>query len=205
MRVKDFNAEQMILETAERLFLEKGYAMTSTTEIAKVVGCNQALIHYYFRTKEKLFQKIFEQKASLFISAFVKLSENANLPFEEKLKGIIEAHFDVIKANPKIPFLFFNELNTNLKSLEYLVKENKALPAILSGLDKKLQVEIKKKTIRNISTLDLLLSIISLNMILFLSIPILKMKLNISEKEIEEMIENRKKENVLIILKSLKP
>ncbi|MBP6661652.1 MAG: helix-turn-helix transcriptional regulator, partial [Paludibacter sp.] len=43
--------EESILETAERLFLEKGFALTSTTEIAKAVGCNQALVHYYFRTK----------------------------------------------------------------------------------------------------------------------------------------------------------
>ena len=50
--------EIVILETAERLFLEKGFGMTSTTEIAKEIGCNQALIHYYFRTKENLFNII---------------------------------------------------------------------------------------------------------------------------------------------------
>ena len=48
------NIEQRILWVAERLFLEKGFNGTSTTEIAKTVGCNQTLIHYYFRTKEKL-------------------------------------------------------------------------------------------------------------------------------------------------------
>ena len=48
------NMEQIILEVAEELFLDKGYALTSTTEIAKKAGCNQALIHYYFRTKENL-------------------------------------------------------------------------------------------------------------------------------------------------------
>ena len=45
--------EKSILEAAERLFLEKGFALTSTTMIAKEVGCNQSLIHYYFRSKEK--------------------------------------------------------------------------------------------------------------------------------------------------------
>ena len=54
--------EIQILETAEKLFLEKGFASTSTTEIAREVGCNQALVHYYFRTKENLFNTIFEQK-----------------------------------------------------------------------------------------------------------------------------------------------
>ena len=51
--------EIQILETAEKLFLEKGFASTSTTEIAREVGCNQALVHYYFRTKENLFNTIY--------------------------------------------------------------------------------------------------------------------------------------------------
>ena len=54
------NMEKAILEAAETLFLEKGFDATSTTQIAKAVGCNQALIHYYFRTKENLFDTIFE-------------------------------------------------------------------------------------------------------------------------------------------------
>ena len=65
---KDISTEQLILEAAEKLFLEKGFAMTSTTEIARVAGCNQALVHYYFRTKENLFQSIFENKFRMLIS-----------------------------------------------------------------------------------------------------------------------------------------
>ena len=56
---ENLTMEEVILETAERLFLEKGFALTSTTEIAKAVGCNQALIHYYFRTKDNLFNTHF--------------------------------------------------------------------------------------------------------------------------------------------------
>jgi len=56
------NTEQQILQSAEELFLEKGFSNTSTTEIAKRAGCNQALVHYYFRTKENLFQQIFLSK-----------------------------------------------------------------------------------------------------------------------------------------------
>jgi AcrR family transcriptional regulator len=58
--------EQSILDAAEKLFLEKGFAATSTTQIAKEVGCNQALVHYYFRTKDNLFNRIFEKKFSDF-------------------------------------------------------------------------------------------------------------------------------------------
>ena len=119
MLEKDSNTEQLIIETAERLFLEKGFAMTTTTEIAKEVGCNQALVHYYYRTKDKLFDAIFEKKIKMFISTLLQIGDD-NIPFEEKLKRKIEAHFDMIKANPKIPFLFFNELTTNPKRIDNL-------------------------------------------------------------------------------------
>ena len=51
-----------ISKAAEKLFLEKGFASTSTTEIAKEAGCNQALVHYYYRKKDLLFTAIFEKK-----------------------------------------------------------------------------------------------------------------------------------------------
>jgi TetR/AcrR family transcriptional regulator len=69
--------EQAILEAAEKLFLEKGFAMTSTTEIAREAGCNQALVHYYFRTKAKLFDSVFEKKAVCFFPPFCKSMNQA--------------------------------------------------------------------------------------------------------------------------------
>ena len=201
---KDTNKEQLILETAERLFLDKGFAMTSTTEIAKEVGCNQAMVHYYYRTKEKLFQAIFEKKVRLmFSSLFNPIDEN--ISFEERLKNMIESHFEIIKANPKIPFLLFNELTTNPKRLEAIVKESGLAESVINQFNKELQAEIKKGTIRPISPMDLLLSIVYLNIILFIAKPLLETVLSISEDDYKKLIEKRKQENVLIILRSLKP
>ena len=104
--------EQAILRAAERLFLDKGFALTSTTEIAREAGCNQALVHYYFRTKENLFEKIFEQKIRMLISNIFSIDREGGT-FEEKLRRKIEAHFEILKKNPKIPFLVINEITTN--------------------------------------------------------------------------------------------
>jgi AcrR family transcriptional regulator len=106
---KDTNTEQAIIEVAERLFLEKGFALTSTTEIAKEVGCNQALVHYYFRTKDKLFEAIFEKKIRMFVSAFIKKQEEIFL-FKEKLTIIKNLIFEYLSKS-KIPFLFFMNYN----------------------------------------------------------------------------------------------
>jgi TetR/AcrR family transcriptional regulator len=199
------STEQSILEAAEQLFLDKGFSNTSTTEIAKKVGCNQALVHYYFRTKDKLFEAVFEKKASMFISSFLQISRD-NISFEEKLQRKIELHFDILRANPRLPFLMFNELTTNpqrLLSIKEKFKMNNV--SILDHFKSELETEIKKGTIRQIEPIDLILMMISLNVVLFIAHPILKILINISDEEYERMIERRKRENVLVILRSLRP
>ena len=59
------NTEQQILASAEKLFLQKGFSATSTTDIARDAGCNQALVYYYFRTKGNLLNRIFDAKFML--------------------------------------------------------------------------------------------------------------------------------------------
>ncbi len=201
----DANTEQVILEAAEKLFLEKGFAMTSTTEIAKAAGCNQALVHYYFRTKEKLFEAIFEKKMRTFVAPFLQNSDN-NISFEERLTQLIEAHFDLLKENPKLPFLVFNELLTNPTRLESLKGKLAVIPqTVLSKIEKDLKAEVEKGTIRPISAFDLMLTILSLNVTLFLTAPIFRSINNMSDENFDNFIENRRRENVIIILRSLKP
>jgi|YelNatPaOPRAMG01_1025707.scaffolds.fasta_scaffold32211_2 AcrR family transcriptional regulator len=204
-RVDTHDTERRILEAAERLFLEKGFAMTSTTEIAKEAECNQALVHYYYRTKDHLFEAIFEQKVYLFMTTFLEI-DSSNDSFEEKLRKKIEAHFDILHANPKLPFLFVNELTTNPARIQ-LVKEKigYTTEAYYLRFQEELKAEIEKGNIRPIDPVDLLLTVISLNAVLFLISPIVKIITNISDQQMQKLMLQRKAENVKIILNSLRP
>lgn len=82
---KETNTEQLLPEAAEAEFLEKGYGKARTTEIAKRAGVNHAMLHYYFRTKEHLFEVVFRNKAAL-MSEVLYFSFNQDLPFLEKVK-----------------------------------------------------------------------------------------------------------------------
>ncbi len=196
--------EEKILETAERLFLDKGFALTTTTEIAKEAGCNQALVHYYFRTKEKLFQRIFETKLTLFASTFFSIGQQGDT-FEERLTQKIEAHFDMLVQNPKIPFLIINELTPHPERLTEIIKNmNEISMNMLNSLESDLKAEIKKGTIRPITVFDLILNIISLNVFLFISRPIVSSVLNLTEVETKAMMAGRKKEIVQTVIRSLK-
>ena len=202
----DQSLEQGILEIAERLFLEKGFAQTSTTEIAKEVGCNQALVHYYFRTKDNLFNVIFEQKFKLFFQGIFEMKNMGELKFQDKLKHIIETHFDMLRQNPKMPFLIITELSRRPEQIIILREKLHSLPEqVFSELNNNLKLEIELGNIREISLTDLIINMLSLNIALFVMMPIAEKILQLNETQKEMMITHRKTENVEFILKSLRP
>lgn len=201
----DQSTEQQIIEVAEKLFMEKGFALTSTTEIARKVGCNQALVHYYFRTKEKLFESIFERKAQLMLSAILKLDDPTQ-PFEERLRKLVENHFDIMVENPQLPFLFLNELLTNPKRLELLTQKFQMLPlTLMERFANDLQNEIDKGRIRNVTPISILLTVLSLNLTPFIIRPIFQKMTNTSDELFNVIIQQRKQENILILMRSLMP
>jgi AcrR family transcriptional regulator len=202
---KPLTTELSILEAAEVLFLDNGYARTSTTEIARVAGCNQALVHYYFRSKENLFRQIFENKVKMFVNALLQVSEE-DISFEEKLKKRMSSHFDMLKANRKLPGLLFNEISTNDELAKRLFEKISYLPlTVLAQLQLELDAEHERGRIIRTDAKTLLFTIFSLNVMPFLTTPVLKLFVNQSEDLLDELLERRKIENIQIILKSLKP
>ncbi|NCC18400.1 MAG: TetR/AcrR family transcriptional regulator [Bacteroidia bacterium] len=204
---KKVSMEIIILKVAEELFVEKGYSATSTVEIASKAGCNQALVHYYFRTKANLFNKILESKISFMVSAFDYIDNN-ELSFTENLTKTIEMHFDALTKDKKLPIFVLNEIknndNNNVLDIIREIFRNK-ISFLLTKLDAILQEEIKAKRIREISALDLVLTIVSLNIFVFLAYPIVDYVLSVNEKGVELIIQQRKKEIVNTILNSLRP
>jgi AcrR family transcriptional regulator len=198
------NTEQIILEAAERVFMDKGYAGTKTTEIAKEAGVNHAMLHYYFRTKENLFNRIFENKAHFFLDAF-KDAFQSHLSFFEKIKTIVEGHFDKIGANPKLPMFVLHEVVTNREKKDFILK--KIIPTafpVYQELEKLINEEIAKGTIRSVRPLDLLLNIAALNVLSYVVAQVYFDLDNRESPQMRDFLAQRKKNNVEVILNSLK-
>lgn len=197
--------EKAIIEAATRLFLEKGFTATSTTEIAKEAGCNQALVHYYFRTKERLFEAVFAEKFQLFTSNILQINQG-DYSFEEKLRLKIESHFDMLLENPKLPLLIAYEMNTNPKRLASMKKKLGDLPAVVFGtFQTELDVEIEKGNIRETKVIDLIFNILALNISAFIIGPIMKSFVGLSDEEFHQLLLHRRSENADTIIKSLRP
>jgi len=204
-KTQTFNMEQAILEAAEKLFLDKGYAKASTTEIARLVGCNQALVHYYYRSKENLFKQVFENKIKGFLDSLLQISDE-NLPFEKKLEKRVTSHFEMLKMNRKLPVLLFNEVSTNMDLASKIFADIGHIPLYLvEHMQTELDKEFADGRICKTNAANLLFSIFSLNVMTFMALPVLKLFVDGSDEKVEAVLEQRKAENVRVIMNSLKP
>ena len=205
MKEQSLNTEGLILKAAEEMFLKKGYAATKTTEIAKQAGITHAMLHYYFRTKENLFNIIFQNKVKLMVSSFFSVS-NSDMPFLEIIGNTVGRHFDFIRANPILPLFIINEMNNNEKNGK--VWKDLALPFfrdVIKTMDTMFAKEIKKGAIRNMEAVDFVLNIISLNIFVFIAQPIIKDLKKMDDSGYEEFLDKRKEENIRLVLLSLQP
>lgn len=200
------NMEQQIMQAAEQLFLQKGYDMTSTVEIARTVGCNQALVHYYFRTKENLFILVFMNKVSEMISAFT-IVDNDETDFFEKVNKCIDIHFDTMMKTPNLPYLILFDLvfhPERRKLLQQRILNDPGYVSVFSSFDTELRKAVENGIVRPIATLDLILDVVSLNIFAFLTAPILKTVPGLLPDGEKAFLEHRKEETKRIIAERLR-
>ena len=109
-KTEKISTETKILAAAEEVFLKSGYDGSRMQEIADLAGINKAMLHYYFRSKDLLFERIFEQKFSQF---FPKIQELTTMPisFTEKVCIYVELHINLLRQNPYLP-LFIIQYHT---------------------------------------------------------------------------------------------
>ena len=195
--------EEQILKVAEEVFLDRGYAMTSMAEIAKRVGCNQALIHYYFRTKEKLFGHIFEKKFASFMSVVFEQGNKFH-SFKEKLRAIVTGHLRVVAENPKLPFLLVSEVTVNAERYSPVIETLKnKIASLAREFDEELKREYEVGNIREIGAFNLLIRILSLNVFIFLAQPLYSRVIGLEYDEFLEYVKGKGEENFEVIWRSI--
>lgn len=203
---KGLDTEQIILEAAEAEFLEKGYGNTKTMAIAKRAGTSHSMLHYYFKTKENLFQKIFLKKIQTPLQLFEGVFTQ-HVSFSETIRFIIEIQFNFVAQNPKLPHFILNEIGLNKDNCKLFI--NTIYPNFTNTyiqLEKMLTEEIEKGNVRPIKLSDLIINILSINISTFLALPVLEEIFSIHDKKtLEKMLNERRESNVQFILNALRP
>ena len=109
----DHSTEEKIKEAARTVFTRKGFAATRTRDIAEEAGLNLALLNYYFRSKEKLFEMIMMEKMHVFFGFIRPIIYDDSTSLELKIEGIVSQYIDMLQDNPDIPFFIVGEARNN--------------------------------------------------------------------------------------------
>ena len=180
------NKEQAILIAAKEEFLDKGYDGARTTSIARNAGVTHAMLHYYFKTKEQLFERIFHETM--------------------RMSQAIELHYEVIRENPRLPLFMIREIATRPERFTIIKNVVSTFASsLLSTMQHDLDLACQRGEIAAIDAPTLLLDMLSLNVFPFIIKPVFEAATGLDLKPSSEYWEQRKQENIEIIMRRLTP
>lgn len=196
--------EQRILKAADYEFTQKGFAGARTTAIAEAAGVTHAMLHYYYRTKQKLFSKVISDKLSGIANTFIiKIDDERSLA--ESIRTAVETHFNFLRYNPSLPKFMVNEVFPNPEILELLQEKigDIAVNTLLS-FQQKINLSYSKGECRNTNAREIIMDIIALNVFAILSLPLINsIAGKLPDINIETFLDTRREENVQTILTKL--
>lgn len=111
------NVEARILKAAKSLFIEKGFAETSMSDIAARAGINRPALHYYFRTKEKMFHAVFGEIILSIVPKVFGILLQKDKPLEGRVGEVVDAYYRLFLENPKLPMFVIREMNRDVALL----------------------------------------------------------------------------------------
>jgi len=201
MAKEDLNTEQKILLAAKKIFVEKGLEGARMQEIADEAGINKALLHYYFRSKDKLFDGVFKEAFASLLPSILSLLKQ-DIPLFEKIRLFTSQYIEIFKENHYIPGFVLHELNRNPKRIIDLISTVGIKPEIFM---KQVEEEVEKGTIQPIDPRDLIVNMLAMCIFPFVAAPILKnIIFNKDEEAFALFIDERKKTVPQFIINSLK-
>ena len=120
MSEHDKQTEEKIFEAATEVFIEKGLDGSRMQDIADRAGMNKSLLHYYYRSKDRLFNSVFEMIAMQMLKKFAPVFDG-NLTFEEKIRFFFREHISFMQKNPRLPAFLLNEINRHPERIRKLL------------------------------------------------------------------------------------
>ncbi len=202
MSKKDNNTEEKIIQAAEVVFIEKGMAGARMQQIADVAGINKALLHYYYRSKEKLFNVIFKIAFKAFIPNLLEVFKG-DKDFFTKLRYFVSKYIDVLERNPHLPGFVLHEISHRPDNLMKMVKE---MNFDVDFIQDQIAEEIAQGKIKAIDPAQLLINVISLCIFPIVAKPMISGVIyKGDEKAYKKMLKDRKTHVADFIINSIKP
>jgi TetR/AcrR family transcriptional regulator len=206
----DRDTEQRILEAARAVFVRRGTAGARMQEIAQEAGVNQALLHYYFRSKERLAEAVFTQIAGRLIpTVFEILGSDASI--EEKVERFVHLYLDLLTRTPFLPGYIISELHHHPERIPQLfaaaagMEPVRFATPILRKLGSQIDARVRERTMRPIAPEQFAVNLLSLCIFPFAARPLLHAAFGLDDAAFARFIEQRKRELPTFFLNALRP
>ena len=194
------STEELILEAAQAVFLEKGLAGARMQEIADRAGINKALLHYYFRSKEKLSELIITRAVGALLPRVLAVLETDQDLFA-KIRQVAGEYVTFVSRNSFMPLFIINEVNRNPQFfLKAAVQHEKAR---IDTFRRQVEEAVAQGRIRPISSVQLLMNLMSLVIFPSLGKPIFQAALGLSEKDFQLEMERRRTEVAEFVIRAI--
>jgi len=201
MTENDKQTEEKIFESATEVFTMKGMDGARMQDIANRAGINKALLHYYYRTKDHLFNAVFEKIAGQMFKKFAPVLDE-NLSLEEKIRFFFREHISFMQKNPRLPSFLLNELNRNPKRIKKLI-QSIDINKLWTTLEKQHKEELVKYNITRETIPQLMTSIAALSVFPFAAKAIISGIMEKMGYDFDEYIEVRKKFAADFVIKAI--
>lgn len=182
------STEVKIKEAAKRVFTRKGYAATRTRDIAEESGFNLALINYYFRSKEKLFDIVMTEQLQMFVFSVTPLLNDTTTTLREKFHALVAHYIDMLTENPALPFFIMNEINVNPQGLLTKIRMDVQFPYIMVQW----QEEVKNNKNLPENSMHIFINLLAMTVFPFIAAPMMRAKLGVEQDIFNNMMQERK-------------
>lgn len=206
----DADTEDRILDAAHAVFLRRGTAGARTQEIADEAGVNKALLHYYFRSKARLADAVFQRAARRLIPPLLAMLAS-DLPLEAKVRELVRRELDVLSATPGLPGYLLSEMHHHPERLDALMAgiigtaPEKAVSPVLATLRAQIDAAVRAGSMRPIPPEQFMVSLVSLCIFPFAARPLLTAMLGGGDAAFDRMIAARRDTLADFFLAGLRP
>ena len=199
------STEEAILRAAEKEFMEKGLEGARTVKIARNAGVTHSMLHYYFRTKEQLFDKIMQDKFKLIVESVLKILGDESLPLLERIRNGMADHFDFLVENPDLPRFMINQVVGNPEVYAaFQLEMGRNGKGIILNLQAAIDKAAEQGEIESVDARSLAMDILALNLFSLLAYQMGQHVLGYPEMSQEKFFRIRKEENIDTIIKRLR-
>lgn len=199
----DQNTEERILEAARNVLFAKGFSGARMQDIADEAGINKALLHYYFRSKDKLFEVVFTDAVSKLLPRMLAIFEDQETHIFDKIRNFCALYIRTWIEHPLIPMFVLHEIHAHEGAMvAKIVGKLSGNP--VQAVMQSIETAVRKKQIKPIAPPQLMLNIMSLCIFPFVGRPIFKKVVGIPDKQYAAMLEARVTEVSEFIIDAIK-